>query len=156
MFLLSKRCLSQMHSLCCVSKDADLGFLSAGLLCVWLQVCGWMMKDCTSARPKTSLEPSKLRPELVSLDWVGLPELSYLCTTKYFRNNGSNSKADCGLEILSHLFMSLHFLFLQSPLSWPKVPQSSPLAWVSPWVFLACCWMEYLFQKGTGPKMENL
>lgn len=130
MFFLSKCCLSQMHSLCCVSKDVDLSFLSAGLLCVWLQVSGWMMKGCTSARPQTSLEPSKLRPELVSLDWVGLSELSYLSALpNILETMAATPKLTVALKyfyILLLLF-SIYVFTLPFPAEPPLLAQGTPV-----------------------------
>lgn len=115
-----------MHRLCFDSKYADVSFLSASLLCVWRQVSGLMMKGCTSARPRTTLEPSKRRPELVSLDWVGFSKLSYHI---FLETMAATSKLPVALKYFSFflLLFSINVFKLHFPAEPPLLAQGAPV-----------------------------
>ncbi len=128
MFFLSKCCLSQMHSLCCVSKDVDSRFLSAGFLCLttgaWLDDEGLYICEAKNQFGTIETEARVSVTGLGRLVWA----LLSLCTTKYFRNKASNSKAVAlkYFHILLLLF-SIYVFTLPFPAEPPLLAQGTPV-----------------------------
>lgn len=86
------------------------------------------MKGCTSARLRTSLEPSKPRPELVSPGWVSLSQLSYLSAPKYIlKTMASTQKLTAALKYFHIFLLLLHIYTSFLPAEPPLLAQGAPV-----------------------------
>lgn len=85
------------------------------------------MKGCTSARPRTILEPLNQRPELVSLDWVGLSKLSYLSAPFILETMAATPKLTVALKYFRIFLLLFSIYILTFPAEPPLLVQGSPI-----------------------------